>query len=77
MEREQGMAISGEAATALGERTGPSWRGFALSILVAVVLSVMATLLFGGSWSSFTLSPSGAGSSNGCAPCCPPPDSGK
>ena len=31
-----------------GDRRGPTWRGWALSILVAVLLSVTATLLLGG-----------------------------
>jgi hypothetical protein len=92
MEREQGMAIPGTgeftgdeasrgtAANPLTDRPGPSWRGFVLSILVAVVLSVMATLLLGGSWSSYSLRPVAAVSSGGCGAggnCCPPPDTGK
>lgn len=86
MEREQGMAIPGGAdlpgeeaiqgakGVELQDRTGPTWRGFALSILAAIVLSVMATLLLGGSWSSYTLRSAAAGSATGCgsgAPCCP------
>ncbi len=88
MEAEQDMAIPGGAnlpgeeeapetdAKALKDRTGPTWRGFALSILAAIILSVMATLLLGGSWSSYTLRPAAAGSSGGCGAggnCCPPP----
>ncbi|NJD63421.1 MAG: hypothetical protein FIA93_11970 [Deltaproteobacteria bacterium] len=88
MDQEQGMAIPGDAelpgaeaahgtdGKALRDRCGPTWRGFALSILVAVVLSVMATLLLGGSWSSYTLRPAAAGASSGCGEgksCCPPP----
>lgn len=91
MEQERGMAAPGRAelpveeaawgtdGKAPGERSGPTWRGFVLSILAAIVLSVLATLLFGGSWSSYTLYPVAAGSSGGCTqggPCCPPPDSG-
>jgi hypothetical protein len=87
MEKEQGMAIPrgadlgeeeadrGIDGKAQSERTGPSWRGFALSILAAIVLSVMATLLLGGSWSSYTLRPAAAVSSGGCGAggnCCPP-----
>ena len=65
-------------------RRGPTWRGWVLSILVAILLSVTATLLLGGS-GSFSFRPeravagaaaggcgSGAGSS-----CCPPADAGK
>lgn len=92
MEQEQGMSIPGEGylpgevasretdGKTLQDRTGPSWRSFALSILAAIVLSVMATLLLGGSWSSYTLHPAAAVSSGGCAAvgnCCPPPDSRK
>jgi len=48
------MQVSTET-TATGDphaaegRRGPTWRGWALSILVAVILSVTATLLLGGS----------------------------
>lgn len=86
MEQEQGMAETGGAelpredvaretdGNALKDRTGPTWRGFAISILVAIVLSVMATLLLGGSRSSFSLRPAAAGPSAGCGEgkgCCP------
>jgi hypothetical protein len=88
MEQEKGMTIPGEMylpgeeavreakGTELKDRTGLTWRGFALSILAAIVLSVMATLLFGGSWSSNTLRPAAAVSPGGCGSgggnCCPP-----
>jgi hypothetical protein len=71
MEQEREMAVPGK------ERTAPTWRGFVLSILAAVVLSVMATLLLGGSWSSFSLRPAAAGSPGGCGSggnCCPLPE---
>ena len=92
MESDQGMAIPGGAehagredawgtdGKAVAERTGPTWRGFVLAILAAILLSVTTTLLLGGSWSSYTLNPAAAGSSGGCGAggsCCPPPDSGK
>lgn len=92
MEQEQGMPAQGSAEFPVGEaawgtdgkkltdRTGPTWRGFVLAILAAVVLSVIATLLFGGSWSSYNLHPTAAVNSGGCgpgSPCCPPPDSEK
>ena len=60
MEEEKGMQESTEmrrsteaiaargSATAEGRR-GPTWRGWVLSILVAIILSVTATLLLGGS----------------------------
>lgn len=92
MEKDQGMAIPGEGYVpgedaargtdekALKDRTGPTWRGFVLAILVAIILSVTATLLLGGSLFSYNLRPAAAVSSGGCGqggPCCPLPDSGK
>lgn len=56
-------------------RPGPTWRALAISILVAVVLSVTATLLLGGSF-RFT----GAAVTGGCGAggnCCPLPETGK
>ena len=55
-------------------RVGPSWRGWALSILVAVILSVTATLLLGGSVAfrpEQAAAPGAAGSGCGGS-CCPP-----
>jgi hypothetical protein len=52
-------------------RPGPTWRALMISIIVAVVLSVTATLLLGGSF-RFT----GGAARGGCGPgsdCCPPP----
>ncbi|MDA8122843.1 MAG: hypothetical protein M0Z38_09795 [Deltaproteobacteria bacterium] len=49
---------------------GTTWRTWVISVIVAVILSVTATLLLGG---SFGLS--GGGVSGGCGPgsgCCPP-----
>jgi len=54
-------------------RRGPSWRGWVLSILVAVILSVTATLLLGGS-SAFRPDHSVAGAGRSC---CPPAVAGK
>jgi hypothetical protein len=68
-------ASGGTDGKALKDRTGPTWRGFVLAILAAILLSVTTTLLLGGSWSSYSLGPAAAGSSGGCgpgAPCCPP-----
>jgi hypothetical protein len=93
MEREQvvsepaGIEIPAENA-ALGTggmapngRTRPGWRAFALAILAAVVLSVMATLLLGGSFSSDTKRQAASGSSGGYGTggsCCPlPQEAGK
>lgn len=91
MEQEQGLAIPGSASLpgeeegretdgmVLKDRGGPTWRGFVLAILAAIVLSVMATLLLGGSWSSYTLRPAPGDASGGFGTggsCCPPSDSG-
>ena len=62
-------------------RRGPTWRGWALSILVAILLSVTATLLLGGS-SAFRMDRAVAAGAGGCGSgtgsnCCPPADAGK
>lgn len=92
MEEETGMqessvlrestetAATGDSHTAEGRR-GPGWKGWVLSILVAVILSVTATLLLGGSGSfrPDRAAASGAGGV-GCgagSSCCPPADAGK
>ena len=92
MEQEQGISIPGEGylpgevasretdEKTLQDRTGPTWRSFVLAILAAILLSVMTTLLLGGSWSSYRLNPAAAFTSGGCGAggnCCPPPDSAK
>lgn len=62
-----------------GGRRGPSWKGWVLSILVAIVLSVTATLLLGGSAafrSNRATMPGVAGSGSGGS-CCAPVDAGK
>ncbi len=58
-----------------GGRPGPTWRALFLSILAAVVLSVAATLLLGG---SFRLPGASKATAGGCGagaggPCCPLP----
>ena len=62
-------------------RRGPTWRGWVLSILVAVILSVTATLLLGGYVAFLSDSAIGAGmgsgGSGGGRSCCPPADAGK
>ena len=62
-------------------RRGPTWRGWVLSILVAVILSVTATLLLGGYVAlrsdSAIGTGMGSGGSGGERSCCPPADSGK
>ena len=64
-------------------RSGPGWKGWVLSILVAIILSVTATLLLGGSGSfrsdravAAGASGSGCGSGAGCGGC-PPAAVGK
>jgi hypothetical protein len=61
-------------------RRGPGWRGWVLSILVAVILSVTATLLLGG-YEAFrsdcaAVATGGRGSGAG-SNCCPPAVAGK
>lgn len=66
--RDDRSGLFGEEEAA--RRMGPSWRALVLSIVVAIVLSVTATLLLGGSFGSARVA-----SSTGCAPgseCCPP-----
>lgn len=86
MEGEKGMAIpaggelhgndTGRSADGgdSRDRGGPTWRSFALSILVAIILSVMVTLLLGGTWSSYRLQAAAGASQGGCGgSCCPLP----
>ena len=59
-------------------RSGPGWKGWVLSILVAIILSVTATLLLGGS-GSFRPGRAVAGGAGGVgcgagSSCCPPAD---
>ena len=62
-------------------RRGPTWRGWVLSILVAILLSVTATLLLGGSGAFRSESASGAGGSGDATgtghTCFSPADTGK
>jgi hypothetical protein len=92
MEEEKGMQESTEMQTstetaATGDpqsaenHRGPTWRGWVLSILVAIILSVTATLLLGGS-SAFRPGRAVAGGAGGCGSgtgsgCCPPAVAGK
>ena len=75
-----GTVATGDRHTADGRR-GPGWRGWVLSILVAIALSVTATLLLGGS-SAFRTDRAIAAGSGGCgsgtgSTCCPPADAEK
>jgi hypothetical protein len=90
MEEETGMqessvlresketAATGDSHTAESRR-GPTWRGWVLSILVAIALSVTATLLFGGSGAFRSDRPvaAGAGGYEAGRSCCPPANFGK
>jgi hypothetical protein len=57
-------------------RRGPSWRGWMLSILVAVLLSVTATLLLGGSGAFRSENAAGMAAGAG-TDCCPHMGAGK
>jgi hypothetical protein len=77
-----GTDATGDTHTAEGRR-GPGWKGWVLSILAAILLSVTATLLLGGS-GSFRPDRAAAsgGDAGGCGSgagrsCCPPADEGK
>ena len=69
----------GDSHAAEGRR-GTAWRGWVLSVLVAILLSLTATLLLGG-YEAFRSdrAPAGAGGrgSGAGSSCCPPADAGK
>jgi hypothetical protein len=82
MEESLGVRESTETAASVDwnaaeGRRGPGWKGWVLSILVAILLSVTATLLLGG-YGSFRTdraaatgaagSESGSGSGSSCCP---------
>lgn len=54
-------------------RPGPTWRALILSILAAIVLSVAATLLLGGSFRPTGASNGAPAGSGAHGPCCPLP----
>ncbi|MDO8739809.1 hypothetical protein, partial [Candidatus Deferrimicrobium sp.] len=58
-------------------RRGPGWKGWVLSILAAIILSVTATLLLGGSGSFRPDCAVAVGSAGTGGSCCPPADGGK
>ena len=70
-----------EDLTTVKGRRVPTWRGWVLSILVAVILSVTAALLLGGSIAFRSGSAIGAGVSSGGSEaghnCCAPANAGK
>ena len=72
-------AATGDPHAAEGRR-GPTWRGWVLSIAVAVILSVTATLLLGGIEafrSDSAAVRAGRGGSGAGSSCCPPAVAGK
>jgi hypothetical protein len=84
MQGSMEMRGSTETAGAADSRTaesrrGPTWRGWVLSILLAVILSVTATLLLGGSVAFRSDRPvtTEAGGYGAGRSCCPPADTGR
>ena len=80
MQKSTETAATGDPQS-VESRRGPGWKGWVLSILVAIALSVTATLLLGGSAGFRSDRPVAAGSA-GSGPgaggsCCPPADAGK
>ncbi|HEX2720147.1 MAG TPA: hypothetical protein VHM71_04275, partial [Candidatus Deferrimicrobium sp.] len=73
--------IAGGIPHAAEGRRGPTWRGGVLTIIAAVLLSVTATLLLGGSGvfrSDTAIAPAvGHGGSGTGSDCCPRADAGK
>jgi hypothetical protein len=73
-------AATGDSNTPEGQ-SGPTWRGWVLSILVAILLSVTATLLLGGSGAFRSDRANGAGADRSGTEtghgCCPPAGAGK
>jgi len=88
MQGSTGMRDSTETAGAADSRNAesrrsPGWKGWVLSILAAIILSVTATLLLGGSGAfrsdravAAGSAGSGCGSGAGCGGC-PPAATGK
>ena len=68
---ERLFRAEGEPASP-GDRPGLTWRGWVVSILVAIILSVTATLLLGGSFGPDRLLSPGACATDPRGPCCPP-----
>lgn len=65
------LRAEGEPASP-GDRPGLTWRGWVVSILVAIILSVTATLLLGGSFGVTRALPLGVCATGNGGPCCPP-----
>jgi hypothetical protein len=77
--RDSADTIANEDPPAAEGRRGPGWKGWVLSILVAIILSVTATLLLGGSGAFRSDRPvtTDAGGYGAGKSCCPPADIGK
>jgi hypothetical protein len=77
--RESTEKAAGGDSLNAESRRGPTWRGWVLSILAAVILSVTATLLLGGSGAFRSDHPMDAESGGYGAgrSCCPPSLAGK
>ncbi len=82
MQASTETAATGNSHAAEG-RCGPTWRGWVLSVLVAIILSVAATLLLEGSGSFRPDRAAAAGAAAGGngswagSSCCPPADAEK
>lgn len=78
--RESTETAASVDSDAVEGRRGPTWRGWVLSILVAIALSVTATLLLGG-YEAFRSDGAAAGAggrgSEAGRSCCPPADIGR
>lgn len=84
MEEDKDLKVEAESgagreSSSEMRRSGPSWRAWAVSIVAAIVLSVAATLLLGGSGAFRPGRASAAGAiGSGCGGgCCPPAVTGK
>ena len=77
--RDSADTIANGDPPAVEGRRGPTWRGWVLSILVAILLSVTATLLLGGSgaFRSDRAVAAGAGGCGAGSSCCETADAGK
>jgi hypothetical protein len=71
-EFEDGAVGDGPASGDTTARPGPTWRGLVLAVVAAVILSVAATLLLGGSFSFRKAAALPAGVCGAGGACCPP-----
>lgn len=80
-ERESTETVAEGDSRTEASRRGPTWHGWVLSLLAAIILSVTATLLLGGSGvfrSDSAIGPAVGHSGSGAGrSCCPPADAGK